>query len=66
MNQRLGSLQQHMLGFCQKYPGLHTISPDWETVRVARSLEKRGLLHITDCGMCTNSGRTVYMVSLAS
>lgn len=61
--QRLGPLQQHMLAFCQKYPGLHYISPDFETVRVARSLQRRGLLHITDCAMSTASGRTVLMVS---
>ena len=61
--QRLGPLQQHMLDFCQKHPGRHTISPEFETVRVARSLQRRGLLHITDCGMSTATGRTVLMVS---
>jgi hypothetical protein len=61
--QPLGPLQQHMLAFCQKHPGPHTISPDFETVRVARSLQRRGLLHITDCGMSTASGRSVLMVS---
>jgi hypothetical protein len=60
----LGWRQRHMLNFCTKYPGLHTISPDHETVRVARSLQSRGLLTITDCGMATATGRTVYMVSL--
>lgn len=60
--QRLGYLQQQMLEFCRKYPGHHTINPDRETVRVAHSLQNRGLLHITDCGMSTNDGRTVYMV----
>jgi len=60
--QRLGYLQRHMLDFCQKHPGRHTISPDRVTVRVAQSLQRRGLLHITDCGMCTASGQTVYMV----
>ncbi len=59
----LGPLQRQMLEFCQKHPGQHTISPDSETVRVARSLQRRGLLHITDCGMSTASGRTVLMVS---
>jgi hypothetical protein len=61
--QRLGPLQQHMLAFCRRHPGSHTISPDRDTVRVARSLQRRGLLHITDCGMCTASGQTVLMVS---
>lgn len=62
MAQRLGPLQQHMLDFCRKYPGHHTISADRDTVRVAQSLQRRGLLHITDCGMSTASGKTVYMV----
>lgn len=61
--QRLGPLQQQMLDFCRKYPGHHTISPDRETVRVARSLQRRGLLHVTDCGMSTANGQTVLMVS---
>ena len=59
----LGPLQCQMLEFCQKHPGHHTISPDSETVRVARSLQRRGLLPITDCGMSTASGRPVLMVS---
>jgi hypothetical protein len=54
-----------MLAFCQKYPGHHTISPDWLSVKIARSLERRGLLHVTDCGMATATGRSVLMVSLA-
>ena len=58
----LGYLQRQMLDFCQKHPGHHTISPDSETVRVARSLERRGLVHITDCGMSTAAGKTVLMV----
>lgn len=62
--QHLGPLQLHLLEFCRRYPGTHTISPDRETVRVARSLQRRGLLHVTDCGMCTSAGRPVLMVSL--
>ena len=61
--QPLGPLQRHMLEFCRKYPGRHTISPDRDTVRVARSLQRRGLLHVTDCGMATATGQTVLMVS---
>lgn len=53
-----------MLEFCRRYPGTHTISPDRDTVRVARSLQRRGLLHVTDCGMATATGRPVLMVSL--
>lgn len=60
---QLGYLQRQMLEFCRNYPGHHTISPDRDTVRVARSLQRRGLLHITDCGMATATGRTVLMVS---
>ena len=62
---RLGHHQRQMLAFCQKYPGHHTISPDWLSVKIARSLERRGLLHVTDCGMATATGRSVLMVSLA-
>lgn len=61
---RLGPLQRQMLDFCRKYPGHHTISPDRDTVRVARSLQRRGLLHVTDCGMSTVNGQTVLMVCL--
>jgi len=63
MNRPIGYLQQHMLDFCKRYPGLHYIASDAETVKVARSLEKRGLLHITDCGMADARGRSVLMVS---
>jgi hypothetical protein len=62
----LGYLQRHMLEFCQRHPGHHTISPDRETVRVARSLQRRGLLHLTDCGMSTATGQSVLMVSANS
>ena len=61
----LGYLQKQMLHFCLKHPGRHTIATDQETIRIARSLEKRGLIYIADCGMCNSSGRTVYMVSAA-
>jgi len=53
-----------MLDFCTRYPGHHTISPDRDTVQVALSLQRRGLLNVTDCGMATATGQTVYMVSL--
>lgn len=58
----LGYLQRQMLQFCQQHPGRHTIDSDRQTVRVAESLQRRGLLHITDCGMCTSTGRPVLMV----
>jgi hypothetical protein len=63
MNRPIGYLQQHMLEFCKRHPGLHTIAPDSSTVRVARSLERRGMLRITDCGMSTATGKSVLMVS---
>lgn len=63
---RLGYLQRHMLQFCLDHPGHHTIAPDRETVRVARSLQRRGLLHVTDCGMATATGQSVLMVSAAN
>ncbi len=66
MKQSLGYLQRHMLQFCQKHPGPHTIAPDRDTVRVARSLQRRGLLHVIDCGMSTSTGQTVLMVSANS
>ena len=58
----LGYLQQHMLEFCRRYPGRHYIATDHETIRVARSLERRGLLHVTDCGMSATTGRPSLMV----
>lgn len=61
---RLGHHQRQMLAFCRKYPGHHTINPDWLSVQIARSLERRGLIHVTDCGMATATGRPVLMVSL--
>jgi hypothetical protein len=60
----LGHHQRQMLRFCQKYPSRHTISPDWLSVKVARSLERKGLLHVTDCGMAAASGQPVLIVSL--
>ena len=64
--QPLGPLQREMLDFCRKHPGHHTISPDRDTVRVARSLQRRGLLHVTDCGMATATGQPVLMVAAAN
>jgi hypothetical protein len=61
---RIGYLQRHMLEFCRRYPGPHTIAPDYETIRTAKSLQRRGLIHITDCGMSTANGHPVLMVQL--
>ena len=62
----MGYLQRHMLEFCWNHPGSHYIHSGYETLRVARSLERRGLLHITDCGMCTSTGKPCLMVALAA
>ena len=63
MKNRLGWRQQAMLDFISRH-GLarsYSIHPDEN--RTARSLERRGLLRVIDCGMATNSGRTVLMVT---
>lgn len=59
----LGWRQKHMLSFCRKYPGLHTIASDKKTLSVALSLQKRGYLHLVDCGMSTATAHPVYMVT---
>ena len=71
MNRPIGYLQQHMLDFCKRYPGRHTIASDAQTIKVARSLESRGLLHITDCALDTfalleASGSAVNVVELSA
>lgn len=63
VRKNLGPRQAEMLQFCQQHPGPHTLSPDRATVRVAQSLQRRGLVHITDCGMATATGKPVLMVS---
>ena len=61
---QLGPLQLQMLWYCRRHPDPHAINPNRDTVRVARSLEKRGLLQITDCGISATTGRPVLMISL--
>lgn len=63
MSRPLGYLQQQMFDFCKRHPGHHYVPADAESVRIARSLEKRGLLHITDCGMVDARGRSALMAS---
>lgn len=58
---KLGYLQKQMFDYLVKHPGQHYVNPSSEDIRIARSLEKRGLIHLTDCGMCTASGKTCYM-----
>jgi hypothetical protein len=60
----LGYLQRQMLNFIQRapYPDARFYVPaDRLSIKIAKSLERRGLIHLTDCGMCTVAGRTVYM-----
>ena len=63
---RLGYLQQQMYDFLAKTGRTHSISHDYQTVRIAKSLERRGLIKLIDCGMCAASGRPVYMAHVAS
>lgn len=63
---RLGYLQRQMLDFLQRTGKRHYLATDYETVKVAKSLERRGLIHLTNCGMCNTAGRTVYMAQLAN
>ena len=42
----LGKSQKNCLGFCMEYPGWHSFKQDMDTVRIVRSLAKRGLLRI--------------------
>jgi hypothetical protein len=63
---RLGYLQQQMFDFLVKSGRLHSVAHDYKTVKVAKSLERRGLIKLVDCGMCTATGRTVYMARALS
>lgn len=65
----LGYLQRQMLSFMQRapYPDSRFYVPaDRLSIKIAKSLERRGLISLTDCGMCTAAGRTVYMAQLIS
>jgi len=42
----LGYCQQQLLTFAKKCNGWHSYSKDYETVRVAKSLEKRGCIEL--------------------
>lgn len=58
---RLGYLQRQMYDFLVKSGKLHSVAHDYKTVKIAKSLEWRGLIKLVYCGMCTATGRTVYM-----
>jgi hypothetical protein len=60
----LGYLQRYYYEFCLQHPGRHTVASDHETIRIIRSLQRRGLLIVTDCGMCTAAGRPVLIVQV--
>lgn len=57
----LGYLQRQMLRSLTRCGGRYYVPPDSMSVKVAKSLERRGLIQLTDCGMCTAAGRTVYV-----
>jgi len=65
-NQPLGYLQRQMLRSLTRCGGRYYVPPDYTSVKVAKSLERRGLIHLTDCGMCTVAGRTVYVAQLTN
>lgn len=61
----LGYLQKQMLGFMR--PGqTYYLPPDALSVRIARSLESRGLIRLSNCGMSTAKGATVYLCHLVA
>jgi hypothetical protein len=60
-NRPLGYLQHQMLRSLTKCGGRYYIPPDRQSIKIAKSLERRGLIHLTDCGLCTAAGRTVYI-----
>ena len=63
---RLGWRQQFLMDFLKKHTKhpnqLFSINP--LDIKVALSLEKKGLIHVVNCGMATNKGTPIYMVSL--
>jgi hypothetical protein len=58
---RLGYLQRQMLRSLTRCGGRYYVPPDLPNIKIAKSLERRGLISLTDCGMCTAAGRTVYI-----
>lgn len=61
---KLGYLQQQMLSFMRRHSGPCSLSADYLSVKVARSLERRRLIRMWDVGMCTASGRPVYFAQI--
>lgn len=57
----LGHLQRQMLSSVTRSGGRCYVPPTLASIKIAKSLERRGLIHLTDCGMCTVAGRTVYI-----
>lgn len=62
---KLGHHQQAMLAFVNSNnpdkKRCYSLPTDSLSLRVARSLERRNLLKLVDCGMCTAAGKTVFM-----
>jgi hypothetical protein len=50
-----------MLRSLTRCGGRYYVPPDLPSIKIAKSLERRGLIHLTDCGLCTAAGRTVYI-----
>lgn len=46
----LGQCQKQMLRFMAAYPNWHSYRGDAKTTRIARSLEKRGLVELNEYG----------------
>jgi hypothetical protein len=63
MTKRLGWRQKAMLDFVNSH-GTHRIySINPTENNTAYSLEKRGLLRVINCGMCTATGKAVLMIT---
>lgn len=58
----LRSLQRNWLYFLQANPGQHYVELTKRELVVLESLQRRGLVHVTDYGMSTAKGRTVYII----
>ena len=58
----LRSLQRNWLLHLRANPGQHYVELTKRELVVLESLQRRGLVHVTDCGMSTAKGRTVYII----
>jgi hypothetical protein len=67
MNRPLGPRQRNLLAYLQRFPAdqRHYLPPNQRERLVAESLQRRGLVHLTDCGMNSTTGQPVLIISLA-